>query len=206
MSDDRSDVLARVRAALSGRRERKARPVFDSELLLSRHAASDASRVASFTRQLERVHGRVLRGVEALAAFLNEQRAFEGYVDATLLPLVAPALAHPFVLHREFVRSEVDTYAFAITRATGGIAETGSLIFSDASTSRRLAAIAPWIHVALVYESELFPHLPAALQALPEDPNVIFCTGPSKTADVEGILIEGVHGPGEQIALLLADP
>ena len=124
MSDDRSDVLARVRAALSGRRERKARPVFDSELLLSRHAASDASRVASFTRQLERVHGRVLRSVEALAAFLNEQRAFEGYVDAALLPLVAPALAHPFVLHREFVRSEVDTYAFAITRATGGIAET----------------------------------------------------------------------------------
>jgi L-lactate utilization protein LutC len=25
---------------------------------------------------------------------------------------------------------------------------------------------------------------------------------PSKTADVEGILIAGVHGPGEQVALI----
>ena len=35
-----------------------------------------------------------------------------------------------------------------------------------------------------------------------DSPNIMWCTGPSKTADVEGILIEGVHGPGEQIALL----
>lgn len=41
-----------------------------------------------------------------------------------------------------------------------------------------------------------------AIAALGDDPNVIFCTGPSKTADVEGILIEGVHGPGEQVALI----
>ena len=39
---------------------------------------------------------------------------------------------------------------------------------------------------------------------LGNDPNTIWVTGPSKTADVEGILIEGVHGPGAQIALLLA--
>jgi len=39
--------------------------------------------------------------------------------------------------------------------------------------------------------------------SLGTDPNVIWVTGPSKTADVEGILIEGVHGPGEQIAWLV---
>ena len=42
-----------------------------------------------------------------------------------------------------------------------------------------------------------------ASNALGDSPNIIWCTGPSKTADVEGILIEGVHGPGEQIALLV---
>jgi L-lactate dehydrogenase complex protein LldG len=70
-------------------------------------------------------------------------------------------------------------------------------------TSRRLAALAPWVHVAVVERSTIFSDLPAAVAALGTDPNVIWCTGPSKTADVEGILIEGVHGPGAQIALVL---
>jgi len=43
-----------------------------------------------------------------------------------------------------------------------------------------------------------------AVAMLGDDPNTIWVTGPSKTADVEGILIEGVHGPGRQIALLMA--
>ena len=45
--------------------------------------------------------------------------------------------------------------------------------------------------------------IPDAIAAFGDSPNIIWCTGPSKTADVEGILIEGVHGPGEQIALLI---
>ncbi|WP_373372294.1 LUD domain-containing protein [Sorangium atrum] len=47
-----------------------------------------------------------------------------------------------------------------------------------------------------------FP-LGAAISALGGDPYVVWCTGPSKTADVEGILIQGVHGPGEPIALIV---
>ena len=51
--------------------------------------------------------------------------------------------------------------------------------------------------------ASIFADLPEAVAALGTDPNVIWCTGPSKTADVEGILIEGVHGPGAQIALII---
>jgi L-lactate dehydrogenase complex protein LldG len=83
----------------------------------------------------------------------------------------------------------------------GAIAETGTVILSDATTSSRLAALAPWAHVAVIPRGALYPDLPAAVAALGSDPNVIWCTGPSKTADVEGILIEGVHGPGAQIAM-----
>ncbi len=85
------------------------------------------------------------------------------------------------------------------------MAETGSLILDDATTSSRLAALAPWIHIAVLAPERILPDVGTAIAALGDDPNVIFCTGPSKTADVEGILIEGVHGPGEQVALIRRD-
>jgi L-lactate dehydrogenase complex protein LldG len=57
--------------------------------------------------------------------------------------------------------------------------------------------------VAVVARTSIFGDVTQAIAALGTDRNVIWCTGPSKTADVEGILIEGVHGPGEQIALIV---
>jgi L-lactate dehydrogenase complex protein LldG len=97
----------------------------------------------------------------------------------------------------------VDDYQFGITRAVGAIAETGTLILSDTTTSRRLGALAPWVHIALLRREEVLTNVAQAVALLGDDPNIIWVTGPSKTADVEGILIEGVHGPGRQIALLM---
>ncbi|MFZ5893718.1 MAG: LutC/YkgG family protein [Myxococcota bacterium] len=203
MSDDRELVLSRIRQALASLPRRTPLPQFDAELMLSNYVKAPLTRIELFGQQLERAHGRLYRQVDALVAFLRERRAFGGYVDPKLMPLLSPAFTPEFTLNSEFAREQIDDYAFGITRATGGIAETGSVILTDRATSRRLAALAPWIHVAVLYEAELFLYLGEALASLGDDPNVIFCTGPSKTADVEGILIEGVHGPGEQIALVL---
>ena len=101
-------------------------------------------------------------------------------------------------------RARVDDYQFGITRASAAIAETGTVVLTDAGTSSRLGALAPWVHVAVITREQIFLDVPQAVAALPDDPNVVWCTGPSKTADVEGILIEGVHGPGIQAVLLLA--
>jgi L-lactate dehydrogenase complex protein LldG len=100
-------------------------------------------------------------------------------------------------------RERYDDYQFGVTRATGAIAESGTIIIDDDRTSHRLAALSPWVHVAVLEKSEIHRTIPDAIAAFGESPNIIWCTGPSKTADVEGILIEGVHGPGEQIALLV---
>jgi L-lactate dehydrogenase complex protein LldG len=55
----------------------------------------------------------------------------------------------------------------------------------------------------LLRREEVLTNVAQAVALLGDDPNIIWVTGPSKTADVEGILIEGVHGPGRQIALLM---
>ena len=77
------------------------------------------------------------------------------------------------------------------------------MVLTERDTPHRLAALAPWVHIAVVARDTIHLDLPAAIAAMPQDENIIWCTGPSKTADVEGILIEGVHGPGIQAVLLL---
>jgi L-lactate dehydrogenase complex protein LldG len=125
-----------------------------------------------------------------------------GYCDPAVLHLLGSALG-AFELDSTLARARIDADDFGITRAAGAIAETGTVILDDATTSTRLSALAPWIHVAIVRRADIHRSLCAEISALGGDPYVVRCTGPSKTADVEGILIQGVHGPGEPIALIV---
>jgi L-lactate dehydrogenase complex protein LldG len=203
MKDDRALVFRRIRDALGTRSERASAPDYPSDVALARAALAGKSLVEAFVTRLERVRGRAFTTPAALAAWLREQGALHGYCDPKLYELVSSAFDSDFVLETEFSRARIDDYAFGITRAALAIAETGTLVLDDASTATRLAALAPWIHVALVRKSEIVQDVAAALALLGNDPSVIWVTGPSKTADVEGILIEGVHGPGEEVALIL---
>ncbi len=200
---DRAQILGRIRAALETRTERTPAPEYPNDVAVARAALARRDVVETFVARLERVRGRVFTTADALSAWLREQRALRGYCDPALLSLVQPAFGADFTLETDFDRERIDDYDFGITRAVAAIAETGTLVLDDASTSRRLAALTPWIHIAVVKRSEIHRHVAAAIAALGDDPNVIWVTGPSKTADVEGILIEGVHGPGEQVALIL---
>lgn len=202
MSEARRLIFERVRAALAILPEKKPLPEYPDDVALSRGARGPGDPVARFRENLEAVHGRSFVEPAALAAWLKEQQATRGYCDPALADWLAGALGEGFTLERTLARERIDDYQFGITRARGAIAETGSLILDDATTSSRLGALVPWIHVAVVAPPQILPDVASALAALGTDPNVMFCTGPSKTADVEGILIEGVHGPGEQVALI----
>ena len=207
--DARRRFLERVRAAVAAHPGKSAAPDYPDEIAFARSTAlAPDDRVPRFRERLEAAHGRVFTDAGALADWLAAQGARHGYCDPLLLPAVAAACARavpgPVTLETALDRARIDDYRFGITRAAGAIAETGTIILDDALTSRRLAALAPWIHVAVLSPEGIHAHVADAIGALGADPNVIWCTGPSKTADVEGILIEGVHGPGEQLALIVA--
>ena len=82
--------------------------------------------------------------------------------------------------------------------------ESGSLAIVAAPGRHRAASLLPPTSVVLVPRKTLAPdvsHLPALLEAhrlpsgeLPACVNLI--TGPSSTADIELVLVRGVHGPG----------
>lgn len=206
MNSEREQILARVQSALAPLPQRAPLPDWDRELVHLRQTqtpADDAARWDRFAARLQGVNGVAFTAVADLVLYLDKNGWRRGYCDPALWPALREAFPPTFHVETTYDRTRVDDYAFGITRATGAIAETGTLILTDRDTTTRLAALAPWVHVAALDDAHIFPDIAAALAALPSDPNIIWVTGPSKTADVEGILIEGVHGPGAQIALRL---
>lgn len=203
MADDREAILGRVKAALAPLKARAPLPEYDEGIAVPRRLIAGRDLLALFSERIKAANGEALTDPADLARRLRAGGWTRGYCDPALWPRLAPRLGGDFQVETEFERSRVDDYAFGITRAAGAIAETGTIVLGDRTTSRRLAALAPWVHAAVLSRRDIHPDLPGAVAALGDDPNVVWCTGPSKTADIEGILIQGVHGPGVQFALVL---
>jgi L-lactate dehydrogenase complex protein LldG len=201
----RETILAKVKQATQGIPDKADYPVYEVSALHSAPRLVGADLWEIFSRNFRAVNGKTMRSLAEVVTFLQSTKQTCGYCDPALWDVVGKGLSDAgLTVETTYDRSQYDRYQFGITRATGAIAESGSLILDDEFTSDRLAALSPWTHIALLAESSIHRTIPDAIAALGQSPNVIWATGPSKTADVEGILIEGVHGPGEQIALCLA--
>jgi L-lactate dehydrogenase complex protein LldG len=96
-----------------------------------------------------------------------------------------------------------------ITDVQAAIAETGSLVCCSGAQRARGLSLAPPIHIAIVRRSDILADLLDYLgpgeprQSTPAPSNTVLITGPSKTADIEGILVTGVHGPREVHVVLV---
>lgn len=101
-----------------------------------------------------------------------------------------------------------------ITGVDFALAETGTLVLTSATECVQVASLAPPIHIALYRRSQLAGSLDEVLAQLPisaspDRPSpgrsVVFITGTSRTADIEQILVRGVHGPRAVHAILVED-
>ncbi len=81
-----------------------------------------------------------------------------------------------------------------ITLAELAIAETGSILIEAGPGRARLNSLTPPVHVALLRQDQLVANLEAAFNR-ELTRTTILITGPSRTADIEGVLVRGVHGP-----------
>jgi L-lactate dehydrogenase complex protein LldG len=201
MSNDRDTIFSSIRAALAPLPSRAEKPEWDDELVVCKPAQPFESLKAQFADKLAFASSRYYDSFDSLATFLKEEKSTFGYCD--------PSLADHFeqldgiTFDTEYDEAKINDYRFGITKASAGIAESGTIMLKDGDTSARLAALAPWIHIAVLNEADIIESIPEAIRLFGDDPSIIFATGPSKTADVEGILIEGVHGPGIEIAFVL---
>lgn len=207
--------------------------VEETATIVRQVAADDAREalVQRFTAAAQRagveVHpvnaDRLAEEAASIVAKLNLRSALlvpdgEGMLTAELASKVEPLLRAVGI---ETITTFDDETMFrvdaGVTGVQAAIAETGTLVCLSSADSPRGASLIPPIHVAVVSSrqiladlADLFPQLltggaanntGAAQPALPACVNLI--SAPSKTADIEGILIKGVHGPREVHVLLV---
>lgn len=92
------------------------------------------------------------------------------------------------------------------------VADSGSCLIACATASDRLLCYLPPACVVIARAEQLCEHLPAAWATLAPrvaDPALrgefVLVTGPSRTADIEKILILGVHGPKRLVVILVEE-
>jgi L-lactate utilization protein LutC len=169
------------------------------------------SGLARYVAELARKHSaqRMLVESATLPAALDVT-AFERHpLPGGLSLLRADEIPTLAVRQERPVRQLVAEADLAITGGAFVVAETGTLVRTGHPGALRLAALLPPVHVAVVSAEQLIPDwesLIAALDRLPRRPtDIALITGPSRTADIEKVLVMPAHGPKE-FHLLFLDP
>ena len=89
------------------------------------------------------------------------------------------------------------------------VAQTGAILVSAPSAGGRALSVLPHHHIIIARTSQMVPDLTAALELAKKRygnkfPSFLsFITGPSRTGDIERILVLGAHGPKRLTVLLL---
>ena len=113
-----------------------------------------------------------------------------------------PALYLP-LLHtdRAYDVHELEACDAGISECDALIAQTGTVLVTNRSAGGRALSVLPPHHVVLARRDQLLADLPTAFELLKKKyaanyPSMIsFITGPSRTGDIERILVLGAHGP-----------
>jgi L-lactate dehydrogenase complex protein LldG len=135
---------------------------------------------------------------------------------------LTPALAdlefrviEPVNLHDADERARIRHARAGITGVDGAFAATGTVVLGAGPHKSRAASLTPFRHLLLVPISRIYPTAEDWMAKMRQDGtltdflresrNVSFVSGPSKSADLEGILTMGVHGPKIVHAVIFDD-
>jgi L-lactate utilization protein LutC len=165
-------------------------------------------RVELFRAALEKLNGKVYRAASKQEARDYAEKLLAG---RTAVTSNAPFLDECGILSLEDVHSRFTerlplreacaSSDIGITSADYALADTGTLVMFSSHQEPRLVSLLPPLHLAIVPIDRLITGLDELLTLVPipadRSSSMVLITGPSRTADIEQILVRGVHGPGE---------
>jgi L-lactate dehydrogenase complex protein LldG len=211
----RHAILGRLRAAAPAAPEPM--PATDPAPATATSRRDRAQRFAAHARswRAEIVETTLADWRAALAetlARLGDVRVLAGcdtWIAEAVANSIAPAKLRWFDAPFERLKGELfERIDVGVTTCAGGIAETGSLILRPDIDEPRTLSLVPPVHVAVLRTDTLFETLHEAMlaqqwaSAMPT--NLLLVTGPSKTADIQRLLVYGAHGP-KRLLILLVD-
>ena len=129
-------------------------------------------------------------------------------------PLVTPLVAGvAFETYRvdapQCDKNSLESCDAGITSCEALVSQTGSILVSSGTGGGRGLSILPHVHVVVATLDQIVPTLGDALHLAKDRhagrmPSMLsFITGPSRTGDIERILVLGAHGPKELIVILV---
>jgi L-lactate dehydrogenase complex protein LldG len=204
MPDAREATLDAVRAAL---KRPEGQPIPEPPSLdLSYTETPIADRIAAFRAALEKLGGTVSETDSIAEA---RSRALELIGVRSTVCSSAPIVADcGFAPPANNLREACASAGCGITSADYALADTGSLVLFSSETEPRMVSLLPPCHIAIVPESVLLTSLEELFvrEPMPADRSsaMTILTGPSRSADIEMILVRGVHGPGEVHVIFVA--
>ncbi len=149
----------------------------------------------------------LLRDVAELSVRLVQLRDAEGWKKlgahrGNLTDAATRALGLPLCLtDQPYAARELESCDAGISECDALVAHTGSVLVTSRSAGGRALSVLPPHHVVLARRDQLVGGLPDAFALIkkkyaPDYPSLIsFITGPSRTGDIERILVLGAHGP-----------
>jgi L-lactate dehydrogenase complex protein LldG len=108
-----------------------------------------------------------------------------------------------------YANADLEQCDAAVTGCDALVAQTGSILVTNPSAGGRTLSVLPPHHIVIAQRSQVVPDLASALQLArklyaPNWPSFLsFITGPSRTGDIERILVLGAHGPKKLTIFLL---
>ena len=102
---------------------------------------------------------------------------------------------------KPYAVGELESCDVGITECDALISQTGSVLVTNRSAGGRALSVLPPHHLVLARREQLIPDLPEAFVLLKKKyggdyPSFMsLITGPSRTGDIERILVLGAHGP-----------
>lgn len=189
-SDSRAAIFAAIRANRPG-----IQPAMPEVPLFDTNAPADL--VAAFSDMLQKMGGKLLeiQGGDPIAS-LRAAVAGKGII-ATCVPELHgdPALQIRQILPDMSAASLADV-EIGVVRGAFGVAETGSICLTDSELIVNTSGFLPQHLIVLLDPKKIVPNLHHAYRQ-PEFRThnyAVFETGPSATADIEGVLIHGAQG------------